>query len=232
MRWLPRVFLAAGIALLVAAAVAFVLKLRFVAEAERATGTVVDMSRSVDSEGTVLFQPIVRFTTPAGQEIEFVSPVASSPPSADVGDRVEVLYDADDPHDAELSGFFNLWLVPFVFGFLGVVFSSLALFGLLLMHRRSKADVAWLRANGVRMQGRSPRGVESVVSVAGRSPFHVEVDVHDPLRNEVRVLTSEDIWFDPAPYLEGREFVDVYVDPNRPKRYYVDVSFLPQLADS
>lgn len=64
----------------------------------------------------------------------------------------------------------------------------------------------------------------------GRSPFCVEVDVQDPERNEVRVLTSEDVWFDPTPYMEGHDELDVWIDPQRPDRYLVDVSFLPRLA--
>jgi len=61
-RWVLRAFLAAGVVLLVVAAVVLVRTVQFVADAERATGTVVDLSRERDSEGDVLFYPVVRFT--------------------------------------------------------------------------------------------------------------------------------------------------------------------------
>jgi hypothetical protein len=54
---------------------------RFVAEAEHATGTVVDLSRERDSEWTVAFYPVLRFMTAKGETIEFVSSSGSSPPS-------------------------------------------------------------------------------------------------------------------------------------------------------
>jgi hypothetical protein len=129
-RWAPRVGLAVGIGLLVAGAATFVHTLRFVERAERATGTVIDLSEVIDrSEGSisVVYHPVVRFTTAEGRTVEFRSPSGSSSPP-DVGDRVGVLYDPDDPQDAELSGFFDLWLFPIVLVPLGILFSIFALF--------------------------------------------------------------------------------------------------------
>lgn len=126
--WAPRVCLALGVGLLLVAAVWFVHTKRFVAGAERATGTVVDLSSRTNSEGDVLFYPVVRFTTAQGRTVQFVSSSGSSPASKSVGDRVEVLYDPDDPPGAKLSGFFDLWLFPLACGVLGIMASTFALF--------------------------------------------------------------------------------------------------------
>jgi hypothetical protein len=126
-RWAPRVCLFFGVGLLVACTATFVHTERFVAGAERATGTVIDLSRETDSEGTVTFNPVVRFTTADGRTVQFVSSSGSSSP-AEVGDSVDVLYDPDDPRDAQLSGFFDLWLFPLVFGGLGIAFTTVGLF--------------------------------------------------------------------------------------------------------
>jgi hypothetical protein len=88
-----------------------------------------------------------------------------------------------------------------------------------------------LAAHGHHLNGDSPRVVTDSVEIQGSSPFRLEVDVHDATRGEVRVLTSDPIWFDPTPHLENRKTLDVYVDPMRPERYLVDISFLPRLAD-
>jgi Protein of unknown function (DUF3592) len=119
--------LAIGIGLLAAGAATFVHTLRFVQGAERATGTVIELSEETDSEGDVTFHPVVRFTTAEGRTVEFVSSSGRSPAPWSVGDRVEVLYDPDDPKDAELSGFFDLWLFPIAFTGVGVGF--IAAFG-------------------------------------------------------------------------------------------------------
>jgi hypothetical protein len=230
--WLWLAFLALGVGLLIVGAVVLVRTVRFVADAEHATGTVIDMSRERDSEGGVTFYPVVRFTTAAGERIEFVSTSGSNPPSETPGDRVEVLYNPDDPSAAKLSGLFHVWLLPIILLVMGAVFAGSAWFvRRTITPGPSEADIEWLRAHGNHVKGGSPRAVhdESLV-VGGRSPFLVEVDVHDPVRNEVRVLTSARVWFDPVPYLEDLEALDVYIDPERSERYFIDLSFLPSRA--
>ena len=123
--WVPLVCLALGVGLLLASAATFVHTKRFVAGAERATGTVIDLSVDFSSDGTVYY-PVVRFTTAEGRTVEFRSSSGSSS-QPDVGDRVDVLYDPDDPQDAQLSGFFDLWLWTIALGGLGFLFSAFAL---------------------------------------------------------------------------------------------------------
>lgn len=227
--WFLRLFFAIGVVVLVVGAVMFVRTAQFLAEAERATGTVIDLSRETDSEGGVAFHPVVRFRTTEGEAVEFVSSFGSSPPSAEPGDRVDVLYDPDDPYDAKLSGFFDLWMPPGIPVVVGGGFIAIALF---LRHRTrglSRADTDWLLRHGRLLTGRSPRVVhDTAIEVMGSSPFRVDVDVHDPVRNEVHVLASGLVWFDPSPFLTDRESLDVYIDPQRPERYLVDLSFLPR----
>ena len=230
-RWFWRLFLAVGVVILIVGAVIFVRTVRFVAGAEQATGTVVDLSGETDSEGTVIFYPVVLFMTAEGETIEFVSSSGSSPPSESPGDQVEVLYDPDDPYDAKLSGIFHVWLPPAVSAILGPCFIYSAWYIRRRTRLMSVADAEWLRAHGHRLNGESPRVVTDSFEIQGRSPFRLEVDVHDATRDEVRVLTSEAIWFDPTPHLENRKTLDVFVDPARPERYLVDISFLPRLAD-
>jgi hypothetical protein len=50
----------------------------------------------------------------------------------------------------------------------------------------------------------------------------------DPTSNKVRVFHSENLYFDPTQYV-NRKQVTVLLDPENPKRYHMDVSFLPQL---
>jgi hypothetical protein len=228
--WEWRVSLAVGVVALIVGAVWLVRTVQFVAEAEHATGTVVDMSRERDSEGDVSFHPVVRFRTAQGDTIVFVSSYGSSSPSESPGDRVEVLYDPDDPSDAKLSGLFQVWLFPAVVLLIGASSIGTAWYRRRRVKRGpSEADIEWLRAHGRQVKGGSPRVVhDDSLEIQGSSPFLVEVDVHDPVRDEVRVLTSAHVWFDPAPYIADREALDVYIDPERAERYFVDLSFLPR----
>jgi hypothetical protein len=228
-KWFLRLFVAIGVVVLIVGAVVFVRTVQFVAGAERVTGTVIDLSRETDSEGGSVYRPVVRFTTREGEAVQFVSSVGSSPPSAEPGDRVDVLYDREDPYDAKLGGFFDLWMPTGIAVVVGGGFIGIALF---IRHRTrglSRADTEWLRRHGRLISGRSPRVVhDKTIDVMGSSPFRVDVDVHDPVRNEVRVLSSGLVWFDPGPFLTDREALDVFIDPQRPERYLVDLSFLPR----
>jgi Protein of unknown function (DUF3592) len=230
--WAPRAFLGVGVVLLVVTAVLVVLTVRFVAEAERADGTVVALDRVEDEDDADLYYPVVKFTTADGRTIEFRSSSGSSPPSHSEGDSVEVLYDPDDPQDARLSGFMDLWFAPLVCAALGTVFTAIGVYIVRPRRKRRKGDIQSLRSRGRLVQGTSPRVVHcDDVEVQGRSPFRVDVDVHVPAENQVRVLTSDYVWFDPTPYLEGRKSLNVYVDRHDRERYLVDISFLPRLAE-
>lgn len=87
-----------------------------------------------------------------------------------------------------------------------------------------------LRAQGQVVQARI-QGVEPnmAVSVNGRHPFVVLCQWQNPQTQEVHVFRSENLWFDPSDYLK-RPQVMVFIEPENPRRYLVDLSFLPKLA--
>lgn len=126
-RWVPWGCVVVALGMLAVCVATFVHAMRFVSGAERTTGTVIELS-SEFSDGDEVFYPIVRFTTAEGRSVEFESSSGSSPPSESVGDQVDVLYDPDDPEDAQISGFFHLWLWPLVAGGLSLMFGVVALF--------------------------------------------------------------------------------------------------------
>jgi hypothetical protein len=70
------------------------------------TGTVVGMQESYDPEGS-WYAPIVRFTTTKGEVVEFTSSTKSRPASYGPGDTVEVIYQPDDPHGAQIDTAFE-----------------------------------------------------------------------------------------------------------------------------
>ncbi|GAB3999940.1 hypothetical protein GCM10028807_51590 [Spirosoma daeguense] len=74
-----------------------------------------------------MYYPVIRFMSPSGENIEFESNVGSSPPSYDVGERVDVYYQQARPTDARTGDFLELWLLPLVSGFIGAVFVIIAL---------------------------------------------------------------------------------------------------------
>jgi hypothetical protein len=72
-------------------------------------GTVIgtDFLRNVDADDSTkspwAIHPKVSFTTPQGEEISFTDPVGSYPADYEVGDRVEVLYNPENPQEATIK---------------------------------------------------------------------------------------------------------------------------------
>jgi len=63
--------------------------------------------------------------------------------------------------------------------------------------------------------------------VNGRSPWRIASRWLDPARNELHLFESENLWFDRAPFITSKR-ITVFIGS---KRYSMDVSFLPKLAN-
>lgn len=83
---------------------------RFLRTAVRVPGTVTALraehSSTTSSSGTrsVVYRPVLRFTTVDGRIVETASPFASNPAPARVGASLQVLYDPADPAQARQAG--------------------------------------------------------------------------------------------------------------------------------
>jgi hypothetical protein len=206
----------------------------FIAGASEAKGKVIALDRSRSNSGSgsssTTYRPVVEFTSGTGKRIEFTSNVGSSPPSYRVGEPVTVLYNPADPSSARIKSFVQLWFGFLIVFLLGLVFAVVG-FTIIIVQSRGRKRAEWLHQHGRRMKT-SFKGVElnDSVRVNGRSPYQIISQSSDPASNTVRVFESENIWFDPSEYIKG-ETIDVLVDPKNPKKYVMDISFLPKLAE-
>jgi hypothetical protein len=225
---LKAVFTTVGLGLLAGAAYWVVSTRAFVARAEVATGTVVDLARSTSSDSTT-YRPVVQFRTRAGEPIEFESSTGSNPPSYQKGEQVEVLYLPGEPSRARIRGLFSLWGGPMILGSLGVVFFGVG-GGMVFASVLSKRRAIDLRQHGTPIQAVFQRvQLNGQLSVNGRNPFQVVCQWHNPATGKIHVFTSQNLWYDPSDYIQDRNLT-VYLDQDHPSRYLVDLSFLPELA--
>jgi hypothetical protein len=227
-------FAVIGIGLVVGAWLMFESRQTFLAAAVPAEGTVVglDMVRSSSgsrSGSSYSYYPIVRFRTVDGEDVEFRSSSGSNPPSYRRGERVVVLYDPQTPEIAEIDSFFSLWGGILILAFVGVVFGTVGI-GHWVWHVARLRLEAWLARHGQRVNA-------EVVDVApvrwkrgrGSATWRIVAQWMDPLTRKVHVFKSRSLGFDPVPYMKG-ETVPVLIDPKHPKRYALDLTFLPELA--
>ena len=201
----------------------------FLAHASAVQGTVVALQPKRSSDGSATYSPVVRFQHGA-QRIEFTSPTSSSPPGYQVGETVPVLYLETNPYAAKLNSFFSLWGGALILGGLGAVFLLIGGGMILVPLRRNRVD-DYLVHEGVPVDADIQSvGINTGVSVNGRNPFRIVAQWQDPATSRVYVFESHNIWFDPSSFIKEKR-IRVFVDRANPKKYYVDVSFLPQLAN-
>lgn len=200
----------------------------FVAQAARTEGKVIELARSRSNDSTT-YAPVVTFTAQNGEAIEFVSSVSSNPPSYSVGEKVQVLYAPTSPQDARIDGLFSLWGGPMIVGGIGFVFVDIALVFMVmgLVGARRKDH---LLAQGVPIDTEFQSvQLNSSLKVGSRSPYRIFTQWQNPSTGEIHVFESENLWFDPTDYVDGKR-IRVYIEQNNPRKYYVDVSFLPKQA--
>src|SRR5574341_1333776 len=197
----------------------------FLRRAASATGTVlsIEVVRSRRSG----HRPLVRFQIPSGEEFVFRGRAESRQYA--VGATVPVLYDPKVPIDARLDSAGSLWRPGLFLGGAALLVTIFAALRLLEPHSYARRT-AELRRRGTPVQARRT-AVKKYSSdrVLFRTPWRITCEWRDPSTQKTRTFVSRPIWIDPAPYLRG-EAITVYVDRENPRRYVVDLSFLPRSA--
>ena len=222
-------FLAVGALFLIIALLLWNKTRSFLARAQQTTGTVVELREVRDNDGgSSTWKPVVTFAAGNGRDITFAASFSSKPAPYDVGERVEVLYLPDDPQEARIKGFSSLWLGPSILGGMGLVFAGIGA-GILMGTKAGEKKKHYLMAYGNSIET-EVQGVERNTSleINGKHPWYITSQWHDPRSNTLRIFHSENLWFDPTKFVT-RKKVTVLLDPNNPKRYHMDISFLPEL---
>jgi hypothetical protein len=236
LKWFPIIFLCIGVALLTIAVALSIHHLRFVHRATAATGVVLEnIARTSEEEDAdhnkhlvIYYYPKVQFRSSDGRQVTFVSDFGSNPPHA-IGASVKVLYDSADPSSASVEDG-TFWIFPAVLFFVGAIFTPWPVYFLIKQRHRGR-DVVWLNAHGTRIQTDFTRvEINPDVSVNAAHPYRVVSQWLDPKTNRILLFKSDDIWFDPHKYAEGKP-IEVIVDPNDFSRYEVVPTFLPQVAE-
>jgi len=85
----------------------------FLSHAFHAQGTVIALLQHSDDQSNTYY-PEILFTDKNGRSIDFYSNYSSNPPEYVKGDKVNLLYDPQNPRNAKVDSFTTLWLLPIV----------------------------------------------------------------------------------------------------------------------
>ena len=197
-----------------------------------AQGTVINLLptySSSSSDNSITYKPLVEFTDKNGNPYEFASSTSSNPPSYNVGEAVEVLYNPQSPHDAKIKGFFSLWGGATILGILGLVFFLVGA-AFFVSNKRKDNKLKDLKLNGKRIETDFKSvDINYSIAVNNRNPYQIISQWQNPATSKIHVFTSDNIWFDPTDHI-NTETIKVLIDKQNPKRYVMDISFLPEIA--
>jgi hypothetical protein len=223
------VFTSVGIVLLAGAAYSYEHTRSFLAEAVQTDGTVIALEPVRGNDSTT-YRPRVRFEDADGRTVEVSSSASTNPPSYSVGETVRVFYRRGTPDDAKLDGYFSLWGAATILAGLGTVFTLIGAGVFVFVHVSRKREEE-LRASGMRVTTVfTSVELNKFVRVNGRHPFRVLTQWRNPTTSQVHLFHSQNLFFDPASFIAPGKEITVFIERGNPKRYYMDVSFLPKLA--
>jgi Protein of unknown function (DUF3592) len=222
-------FAAIGIAMLSGAFFLYQNTSSFLAKAVKVDGAVIENVRK-NSNGSTTYWPVIQFTDSSGANVEFTSASGSNPASYSEGDTVEVVYSPDEPEKAKIKSFFPLWGAATIVGGIGFVFSLIG-GGMMVFGFLKNRKTEYLKTYGVQIQAEF-KSVErnSALSVNDQHPYQIVAQWLSPSTGELHIFQSDNIWFDPTDYVKT-EKVRVYIERDNPKKYLMDISFLPKLAE-
>lgn len=198
-------------------------QLEFLRTAVHAEGRVIANQR--DGSGSkASYHPVVQFSTEDGEPVEFRGDIGSSPPAFDVGEVVGVRYQPDHPADARINTPMQMWFASGLSGFFALIFGGIGV-GLLVPLLLQRRRAAWAREHGQPVSARFATVVrDTTTKVNGRSPFKVYADWRNPLDGKVyRFQSQKALWSDPTEQLTQRPDIALRVDPQQPKRYWLDL---------
>jgi len=151
----------------------------FLANSVKTEGKVINIlkieSSSSNSKGSYNYSPEVSFTDNTGQEVTFKSSLSTSMPTYKIGEKVNVIYNKDNPQEARINTFFQLWFGVLILSFMGTIFFLVGLFTL-INQKRKKYLKNELLTRGTKIMAK-------VISVQSVTP---QVRVNDFLASKPR----------------------------------------------
>jgi hypothetical protein len=164
----------------------------------------------------------VSFNTPDGRQ---VTGTASTLRSFYSGDKVKIWYDPASPQKIDFGDTIGYNMRGVIVG--GFLF----IFGLFFFIRFSLSDSANNRLirSGQKIQAEFVSVDRDERFRAGdKNPWIIKCKWTDNSNNQEYFFVSKEYTIDPAPYLNGRYHIDVFIDPADPGKYFMDTSFMPK----
>jgi len=222
------IFTIAGIVLIITGFVFIYRNYEFLGAASRTKGVIIDLSWKRDKEGWEMAYPVFQFIDEKTDQVFVVeSTRGSKPPAYSVGQEVFILYDPENPHNARIESFLDMWLGAVLFTLLGSIFLLVGVMPHGLDIHRQKT-IEYLKTRGQIIHGKASK-IYQVTSYSehGENPWCIVVRWLNQDSGKLHVFKSDHIWYNPSDFVKIGEEVEVRIDPKNPKKHWVNIdSFL------
>ena len=219
-----------GFSLLVEAYFDYKSKSSFLSEAIKTEGKVVDhvKAQSGNSDNSYTYRPVVHFMNQNGHIIKFVSPLGSNPPNYSIGEKVEIFYHPTEPQNAMINSFISIWGGSVIRGGMGVLVFVIGSYIIIVgISKNLKND--FLKKNGIPIKTELQSIQENPeFSINGKHPFIIVTQWMNPSTGKLHIFKSDNLWLDPSDHVKNK-FITVLIEKDNPRKYLVDLSFLPKL---
>jgi len=188
---------------------------------------VVWVDKSVDSKWSITYAPIVKYNC-AGNDIEKQSYLHwSFYPK--VWEKIEVYCSAIEPEKFLINSFMDKYFGLFFLFFWLIIFIIPVFIYIYKINR--KKFISYIKSNWIILNLKVDFvGRNLNYRVNWESPYFIQAQYLDQITNKVYLFKSDYIWYDIEKYVKIWDTVNVYVDWNNYKKYWMDIEFLPKLV--
>jgi len=221
MIWLGAIFLFIGILFALIGAILIYKNNEFKKTAVGGEATIVDIYKSVDSDGDTSHTVMVEYSVD-GKKYKGTLDYYTA--GMGVGDNVKIFYDPNNPNDFIGDGS-NIGMLIFVI--LGSVFATIGTVFIVISIKKKNIQKRLKASNYVIQANIDSFDLNMNLTVNGRHPFILIASAISPYDGKTYKFKSESIWNDLTLSFEKYNIktVPVYVNPKNYKEYYVDIDY-------
>jgi len=134
------IFMSIGMVMLVVVFYLLYTHQQFEKNALTVKGTVVEFqsyeSRNKNSSSTTMYTPVFEYEF-KGKKYTYVSTSSSNIHEYEVGERLDILVDPENPSEVLVNSFMEKWFLPILLGFMGALFTGLGYLAFAVLGKKS-----------------------------------------------------------------------------------------------
>lgn len=224
--FLSALILVVGIPFAIISVFEFKNTLNLLSNSHKTLGRIIDIEEEKRRNGGYMYSPVIKYKSVTGDEYIYDSNTKTGYTSYKIGQEIELIYDKNNPQNARVNSFLDIWFLTIIMG-VGGWASTIGGIVLLLVTLKKKRLEEYLKNHGQKILTDFVEVGRGIVEINGESGYVINCQWQNPIDNILYVFKSDDIWFDPTNYVKDKK-IEVLIDPKDPKKYYVDLSFLPK----